>query len=71
MCARDGEMIVGRSPRLDWYQGPTVLEAFDGFAKQLADERLPLRMPVQDVYKWNTRGDDHRIVAGRIEAGTL
>jgi bifunctional enzyme CysN/CysC len=71
MCARDGEMIVARSPRLDWYKGPTVLEAFDGFAKQLADERLPLRMPVQDVYKWNTRGDDHRIVAGRIEAGTL
>jgi bifunctional enzyme CysN/CysC len=71
MCARDGEMVVERSPKLAWYDGPTVLEAFDGFDKQLADERLPLRMPVQDVYKWNTRGDDHRIVAGRIEAGTL
>jgi bifunctional enzyme CysN/CysC len=71
MCARDGEMVVARSERLAWYDGPTVLEAFDGFAKQVADERLPLRLPVQDVYKWNQRGDDHRIVAGRIEAGSL
>jgi bifunctional enzyme CysN/CysC len=71
LCARDGEMLVQRSAKLDWYKGPTILEAFDGFDKQVADERLPLRMPVQDVYKWNVRGDDHRIVAGRIEAGQL
>ncbi len=71
MAARDGDMVVGRGDKLGWYSGPTILEAFDGFTKAVADDRLPLRMPVQDVYKWNTRGDDHRIVAGRIEAGTL
>ena len=71
LSARDGDNVVTRSPKLAWYDGPTVLEAFDGFAKQAADERQPLRMPVQDVYKWNQRGDDRRIVAGRIEAGTL
>jgi bifunctional enzyme CysN/CysC len=71
LCARDGEMVVARGDKLAWYDGPTVLEAFDRFDKQVADERLPLRLPVQDVYKWNQRGDDRRIVAGRIEAGTL
>jgi len=71
LAARDGDMLVTRGDKLGWYQGPTVLEAFDGFAKQLPDERLALRMPVQDVYKWNQRGDDRRIVAGRIEAGTV
>jgi bifunctional enzyme CysN/CysC len=71
MAARDGDMVVERSSRLGWYDGPTVLEALDGFQKQLPDAEKPLRMPVQDVYKWNVRGDDHRIVAGRVEAGTL
>lgn len=71
LSARDGDNVVERSAKLAWYDGPTVLEAFDGFAKQAPDERQLLRMPVQDVYKWNLRGDDRRIVAGRIEAGTL
>jgi len=71
LCARDGDLVVERSERLSWYDGPSILEAFDGFTKQLPDEAKPLRLPVQDVYKWNLRGDDHRIVAGKVESGTL
>ena len=71
MSAREGDFVASRSDRLAWFDGPTVLEAVDGFAKQAPDHALPLRMPVQDVYKFNERGDDRRIVVGRIESGTL
>lgn len=71
ISARDGDNVATRSKRVDWYRGPTVLEAVDLFQKAPAREHLPLRMPVQDVYKFNVRGDDRRIIAGRIEAGGL
>lgn len=71
ISAREGDLVAGPSESMDWYDGPDVLTAVDGFAKQPGRADLPLRMPVQDVYKWNARGDDRRIVAGRVEAGRL
>ena len=71
VSAREGDQITGPSPRLAWFDGPSILEALDGLGKQPEDEALPLRMPVQDVYKFNHRGDDRRIIAGRIESGGL
>ncbi|MCA9660632.1 MAG: 50S ribosome-binding GTPase [Myxococcales bacterium] len=71
VASRTGEMIARRSDKLTWYDGPTILEAVDGLSKQPQQENLPLRFPVQDVYKWGHRGDDRRIVAGRVEAGSL
>lgn len=67
ISAREGDNIVDHASTMPWYQGPTVLQALDGFEyKELPTER-PLRMPVQDVYKF----DQRRIIAGRIESGTL
>ena len=71
ISAREGDQIASRSANLAWYDGPTVLEAIDGFGLPAADVRRPLRLPVQDVYKFNERGDDRRIIVGRVEAGTL
>ena len=71
ISAREGAQVAERSARLSWYEGPTVLEALDGLTKQAPSRDLPLRLPVQDVYKFNGRGDDRRIIAGRIEAGNL
>lgn len=71
ISAREGDLVAGPSEAMAWYDGPSVLAAVDAFAKQPARADLPLRMPVQDVYKWNARGDDRRIVAGRVEAGRL
>jgi len=71
ISAREGDMVAGRMGTMPWYDGPDVLTAVDGFDKQPGRPDLPLRMPVQDVYKWNERGDDRRIVAGRVEAGRL
>jgi bifunctional enzyme CysN/CysC len=71
ISAREGAQVAERSARLGWYRGPTVLEALDELGKQAPSGDLPLRLPVQDVYKFNGRGDDRRIIAGRIEAGRL
>lgn len=67
VAARDGDNIAAKSARMDWYDGPTLVAALDSFqpAAPLAD--LPLRLPVQDVYKF----DDRRILAGRIVSGRL
>jgi bifunctional enzyme CysN/CysC len=71
VSAREGDQIAGPSARLGWFDGPSILEALDALGKQPEDEALPLRFPVQDVYKFNHRGDDRRIIAGRVESGSL
>jgi bifunctional enzyme CysN/CysC len=68
VAARDGGNIVARAAEGSWHRGPTLIEAIDGFVPGHHDARdRRLRMPVQDVYKF----DDRRIVAGRIESGQL
>ena len=67
VSARGGDNIAERSTATPWYGGPTVLQALDGFAASGAVDELPLRFPIQDVYKF----DDRRIIAGRIETGRL
>jgi len=67
----DGDNLATRSTRAGWYQGPTVLEALDSFTLPPSTIDAPFRMPVQDVYKFTAEGDDRRIVAGTVEAGTL
>ncbi len=72
ISARDGDNIVpGQSHSMDWYDGPSVLDAVDLFRKALSLSEAPLRLPVQDVYKWNEAGDERRIVAGRVEIGRI
>src|SRR6202047_2660276 len=65
--AKMGENLARASEKMKWYRGPTVLEALDLFDPRKADLDLPLRLCVQDVYRFDPR----RIVAGRIETGTL
>lgn len=67
ISAREGDNLVRHSPRMPWYQGPSVAEVLDSFPYAALPVDRPLRMPVQDVYKF----DQRRIVAGRIEAGRL
>jgi len=67
VSARGGDFVRDRSAAAAWYHGPTVIEALDGFQAAAQATDLPLRLPVQDVYKF----DHRRIVAGRIESGRL
>ncbi|MFZ5931517.1 MAG: adenylyl-sulfate kinase [Pseudomonadota bacterium] len=67
VSAREGENIVTRSNAMQWYDGPTVVGALDCFVSEPLSSELPLRLPVQDVYKF----DERRIIAGRIESGRV
>jgi bifunctional enzyme CysN/CysC/sulfate adenylyltransferase subunit 1 len=67
VSAREGENMAKRLGFTPWYTGPTVLEALDTFENVHADRTLPLRFPVQDVYKW----DGKRIYVGRVESGEV
>jgi len=71
ISARDGDSIAARSEVMDWYDGPTILEALDQFKKEPAPLDQPLRFPIQDIYKFTESDDDRRIVAGTVETGRL
>lgn len=62
-----GENLTHLSGKMPWYQGETVLQALDLLEKEEGLENKPLRFPIQDVYKF----DQRRIIAGRIETGSL
>lgn len=62
-----GENISQRSALMPWYKGEALLDALDLIPGEENIDCKPLRLPIQDVYKF----DDRRIIAGRIEAGTL
>jgi bifunctional enzyme CysN/CysC len=67
-----GENLAARAgSSMPWYQGPTLLEMLDAFAKAPPKSDQPMRMPVQAVYKFTSHGDERRIVAGRLESGRV
>jgi bifunctional enzyme CysN/CysC len=67
VAARDGDNIATRSTRTPWYDGPPVLDELYRFERPRPPTELGLRFFVQDVYRF----DERRILAGRIEAGSL
>ena len=67
VSAREGDGIAVHSANMDWYEGPTMIEALDSLQVPLSQLDLPLRFPVQDVYKF----DERRLIVGRIESGRL
>lgn len=71
VSGREGDNVAAPGPNMPWYGGPTVLQALDSFEKKRAPVDLPLRIPVQDIYRFTLFGDDRRIVAGTIASGTL
>ena len=48
-------------------RGGSIIEVLDNFTPTAPLTNLPLRFPIQDVYKF----DERRILAGRIESGSL
>jgi len=68
ISARNGFNVATRSPEvMQWYDGPSITEMLDQFEPPRHLTELPLRFPVQDVYRFDSR----RIIAGRIESGSL
>lgn len=67
ISAREGDNIAQLSERMSWYDGATIIETLAEFTPPRPATGQPLRMPLQDVYKF----DDRRILAGRVESGEL
>lgn len=67
VSAINGENIATKSDKTPWYKGESILESIDSLEKAKGVEEKPLRFPVQDIYKF----DHRRIIAGRIESGSL
>jgi len=67
MTAKHGDNIASRSANMPWWHGPTVLETLDTFQVGDLPDNQPLRFPIQDVYRFDAR----RILAGRVEAGSI
>src|SRR5439155_18639055 len=66
-AANQGENVARASMKMKWYCAATVFEALDALETKRTDVDLPLRFCVQDVYRF----DGRRIIAGRMETGTL
>jgi len=71
LSAREGDNIIKASPKLSWFKGKNLLTAIDFFKKEIPLREKAFRMPMQDVYKFTAHGDDRRIIAGRIESGSI
>src|SRR5262249_6572139 len=67
VSARDGDNVAAPSERTRWYGGPSVLEALQRFRAPAVPLELPMRLPIQAVYKF----DDRRILAGTLLSGQL
>lgn len=67
MTAKHGDNIASPSADMPWWQGPTVLGMLDEFNIAERPANQPLRFPIQDVYRF----DERRILAGRVEAGSI
>ncbi|KAF2323376.1 hypothetical protein GH714_034980 [Hevea brasiliensis] len=64
----EGDNMIERSTNLDWYKGPTLLEALDLINEPRRPSHKPLRLPLLDVYKIGGIGT---VPVGRFETGVL
>jgi bifunctional enzyme CysN/CysC len=67
ISAKNGEGLLKGSDRMTWYRGPTLLDVLERFRANPPASGGPLRLSVQDVYRFDAR----RIVAGLVESGSV
>jgi len=63
-----GDNMIEKSSNMDWYKGPTLLEALDMLEPPTRPSDKPLRLPLQDVYKIGGIGT---VPVGRVETGIM
>ena len=72
LSALEGDMVVDRGDRLDWYTGPTLLEVLEAAEVGRGAEHHPFFYPVQWVSRPGDSGvDGARGYSGRIESGQI
>ena len=67
VSALKGDNIAQKSKKMNWYEGPMVLEGLDSFKENPSLEEKPLIVPIQDVYRIGQK----RISVGRIISGKI
>ena len=67
IAAKHGEGLLHVSSNTSWHRGTALLEALEQFRATPPVAGAPLRLTVQDVYRFDAR----RIVAGLVEAGSV
>jgi bifunctional enzyme CysN/CysC len=68
LSARYGDNVTARSPRMNWYAGPTLIGHLETVAVEDEALALPFRFPVQYVNRPNL---DFRGFAGTIASGSV
>jgi elongation factor 1-alpha len=63
-----GENMKEKTDKLPWYKGPTLLGALDQLPVPSRPFDLPLRLPINDVYKISGVGT---VPVGRVETGII
>lgn len=63
-----GDNIVNKSDKMAWYKGRTLVSVLDDLKPSEDTSKLPLRIPLQDVYSITGIGT---VPVGRIETGVL
>lgn len=67
ISARHGDGVANTTDKIDFCKKSSVVSALDDFKVSLPPVDLPLRFPVQDIYKF----DERRTVVGRLESGSM
>ena len=68
VSAFKGDNAIKASDNLGWYKGPTILKSLDMIVQPEKPTKLPLRLPIQDVYTITGIGT---VPVGRVETGIL
>lgn len=68
IAAYHGDNVVKKSDKMAWNSGPTLLEALNNLKEPEKPTDLPLRLPIQDVYKISGIGT---VPVGRVETGVM
>lgn len=67
VSAKEGANISRGNPKMNWYKGPSLLDALDALKCGGEPEEKTLRFPIQDVYK----NGNEKIVVGKISSGLI
>jgi bifunctional enzyme CysN/CysC len=68
VVAPDGDNVVQRSPRMQWFQGPSLLEYLETVTIDPEGLAMPFRMAVQSVVRCD---GELRGYAGKISSGCI
>jgi elongation factor 1-alpha len=63
-----GDNLAKPSENMKWWKGPTLLQALNNLKVPEKPTKLPLRVPVQDVYTISGVGT---VPVGRVECGIM